>query len=774
MLMDNGDLCGTKLSRKTIISFKCSPSKSEKKISFLYEKDCVYYFEWWTEFACILDCSIEHKNNLYDLSRLIRPSGQFWPVFNLNDANSAQKVPYTNIILNVCENLDLNPDDPSVRLFHEKCSKKASVCAYDQKTGQVTNLGVFSQDLSVNNDSLTNNLRLIYKTDPTSNCSTVLNFICDLNIENYPNFNKPQLSFVSADRCLHEIYWRTSEACPKNRLVSSNECVIKSNERVIFDLNPLKSQTNTFFMATHNHDLDEDQDSSDFDFLSTEYKFHICGQRLNPNGEFTFMDDTSDEFKSFRFTNTPKLIYDEGLLYFKYENSSTNKYAFIKMECSYEESLGSNSQDYKLMKHLFQSLIQNLNLDQTNEMSPIAFILWKTKFACLSGSSNQLANHFKEFISYDDNDNHAKESTSSADPEKCIVYFDGPQSNKFIDLNAHDVNNYIDLRVFLKKHHADENDLSFKVKNLQFMNEKLLVSNSLDSIFKLHTRLCVPSLKCANSLGCLILENDHERSISLGNELDSTEYFQSDNRLVLNYINGDVCTPKLNFSFELTIKCWTKNQQLAFIRSSNSDCRFHFEWLTRSICPCELNANSDKCANSEMANFERNFHKLSNKVYNFTIEKSQLVQFSLNKNNLNYTNGFVSSTFVNIAEKCKNNMLNSTTRVEFYCDYNEERNQLDYLYSMKENCQHVVGFYSYLACPSYLTRENMDFKCGDLDSEKLVFKLRIQNYRMEFRICGLLPNVNENEVNSSYVEESNMYGDCFDKYGNLFLKISYR
>jgi hypothetical protein len=736
MLLDNGDLCGTKLSRKTLIQFKCGETNN---ISFLYEADCVYYFEWTTQYACIRDCSLEFKNSLYDLSKLTRPVGEFWSVSNL--LNTTSHVPYTNIILNVCDflSLDRTTVDPVLKSFHEKCSGKASICAFSKKTGQVTNLGVYNEDLKIGDDGST--LKLVYKDGA---CRTVLNFVCDLGVDNYPGFNKPQLTYVSSDGCLREIYWRTSEACPKNRLVATNECVIKTNSgRVLFDLSAMADENKAFFLAKHNHDLDEATDLSDFNSLFVTFKFHICGKRV-PGTDFTFLDDVP----LFQFTETPKLIYDQGLLYFKYENSTAKRYAIIKMECSVEESLSSNSQDYFLMQHLFRSLVRDR--DPSEMSSSIAFILWKTRHACLSGSGNQLAAHFKDYIAYDDSDEHGSESDYTDSTERCVVYYES-ERNGLVDLSEPvKVNNYIDLRVLLKKLHADENDLVFAVRNVKLVNEKA-------SFFKFHTRLCTPALKCKQSFGCLVLDSDSERSVSLGSKLNETRFSSSSGELVLDYVNGDLCKSRLgvNYSFELTIKCWSKDQPLVFVRSSQSGCKLHFEWLTRGLCPCELTSNGGQCATSAVANLNR----LGSKIYPVTLNETKKIDLFIgNGSNLVFINGLMSST------SASRDQEGCTDRVEFYCDFNEERVQLEYLYTMGTRCERVIGFYTYLACPKYLTRANVDFKCNGLDGENLLVKLRIQNYQLVFRICGLLPNA----VAASSLTGDADYGNCFDKYGRLF------
>ena len=781
MLLDNGDLCGTKLSRKTMLFFQCAANASDQnQIKFLYENDCVYYFEWPTRDACILDCSLEHANNLYDLSNLVRSSEQFWPIYNLNIVVPVSV--YTNIILNVCDKLQLtndaqSNDDLNLRALTEKCSRKSSICAFNQQTGVVSNLGQYTEDLSF--DVQSNSLRLVYANgdkclNSALNKTTVLNFICDLGVDNYPGMNKPQLSYVSGDECRHEIHWRTSEACAKNRVVTTAECQVKSNGNVLFDLSPLVNSNPPFYLAMHNHDLDEVQDLNDFEKPFTKYRFNVCGKRIQGT-EFTFYGDAKqDEAKSsvaFRFTNTPQLIYENGLLYFKYENASEKRYAFVKLECSFEASdeISSNSRDFELMQHLFSGLIANLNVDRSEITSHIAFMLWKTRHACLRGASNQVASHFQPFIPYDDYDMLDASFEQSRFREECIVYFD--EQSRLFDLNAnltHRLNNFVDLRVLLKKFGADEKDLSFSLRYLEFEESKLFMSTNKSSNFKLYTRLCVASLKCkSNSFGCVVANDGYgyEKSISLGSRLNSSSFSSEESKLVLSFMDGEICGgSQANYSFEIVAKCWSKDESLSFVRTSNNGCRLHFEWLSTKLCRYEdskmSNADANECKINDPwispLHFQYNFKKLSANIYNVTDQSGRIIKISpICTSKLEYRNGLISTT-------SSGGNGGSTVRVEFYCDYNEERDQIEYLNYEQGKNEHVVGLYTYLACPSYLTRQGIDFKCGlnKDNAENLLFKLRVQNFRLVFKVCDLLPNANKHEdpANSSY-------GACFDKYG---------
>ena len=153
------------MARKSIISFKCGASTLEP--IFMHENDCNYYFEWTTEQACVYDCGIQYKNQLFDLSVLTKYNGHYWPVVNgMIDKN----IEFSNIILNVCDKLNLNEknsvnieqEGSEYKAMLEKCSRDASICAYDKIKGKVRNLGTFLSDpiMSQKNEG-TDNLRLV-------------------------------------------------------------------------------------------------------------------------------------------------------------------------------------------------------------------------------------------------------------------------------------------------------------------------------------------------------------------------------------------------------------------------------------------------------------------------------------------------------------------------------------------------------------------------------------------------------------------------------------
>jgi hypothetical protein len=654
MKLDGGDLCGTKLSRKTIINFKCDSDQlnptSSPDIKFIYENDCIYYFEWTTKYACVYDCAVQHKKSLYDLSGLTRQNGQFWSL--INSTPSKTDAVYTNIILNVCDDLKLDlldgdkvePDSLStINLMKQKCSKQASICAYDKKTNEISNLGVFSTDLAMDTSSSNGleHLKLVYSNgdpcgDPSKslNKTTVIKFVCDLNANSYAGLDHPQMSFISEDKCVHEILWRTSEACAKTSLIS-NDCVIDGgeNHEIYFNLNEL-ARSSAIFHAETSREFENDEMS----YNKPKYSFQICGKRLTSLARpyLTFWDTDSLEF-----SNSPRLIYDNGLLYFKYENKTANKVAFVKLECSYEESLSSNSKDFKLSEEF-----------SVSDKSVAAFVLWKTKHACLSGS-NELSAHFRP-TSESRNGNRILSD--------CVIYNTGSSTLKpsLFDFESNTKPGFIDLRILLKKFRADEKDLDVSMLDLHDLT-------SANESAKFYTRLCTASLKCS-SFGCLSITNPSsatQKIINLGSRLNSSEKINDEMRFV--YIQGDACpTHARNYSFEIRLKCWPKKQgYMTYIRRSDEGCRFHFEWLTNEACQhdnkviksrnCKLAdpmTDNDADFNNNYDSFKYNFEQLKHQVYSLSfLNSTRVLKIGLcramNKNEcpgLNSSSCFVDSS----------------------------------------------------------------------------------------------------------------------------------
>ena len=711
MIFDNGDVCGTRLARKTIINFKCSDS-TESKVDFVYESDCHYYFEWQTRLACVRDCAVEQNGSLYDLSAL---TSNFWPVLN-SLASSKIQSPYTHMTLNICDELKL--DDSSIN-----CSHRSSSCVFNNSTKQVLSLGTFDSDLEIVNNSL----RLIYSNgdlcDPSNEkrAKTIINFICDPNAENYPLMSLPRL--VSSSQCEFEVQWRTREACPKTRIISNSLCKVQSNNNGIqLDLTML-AESNNIFQTDEN-----------------KYSFQICGRKI-PNSELTFADKTGELV----FTETPRLIYQDGNLFFNYENRTSGKKASVRLECGLEESLTSEA-------------------ETSEEYAEGARVLWRSREAC--GGINGLSGRFEQGA-------------------ECVVY-EIPNSDYgsfkpvLTPLNSNlKPSHYVDIRLLLRKSNAEHNDIGIDLQPLAFS------SNNVSSI-KFYTRICTACSKCVKHLGCLILNEwgSNEKSIGLGSVIEQARFLNND--LILTYKNGDECRSGFNYSFEIFLKCSPGlENELSFIRKSESGCRWHFEWLSSQVCRRQfdnLPKNIGCKIRDESINHEFDFNPLKDELFSenkFNLAICRPLNKSECKNSVNwgsceddkslgqandelkFENGIITLSYTSEIE-CGPGVLVST-KIEFYCDYNQEKSQIRVLYSSA--CYRIVALYTYLACVPFRPNFNCHIEGqstplnGLFQSSNSLFTLRLLNYRLVFRPCALLSR-------NEQILPNKTFRKCFDKFGD--------
>lgn len=231
---------------------------------------------------------------------------------------------------------------------------------------------------------------------------------------------------------------------------------------------------------------------------------------------------------------------------------------------------------------------------------------------------------------------------------------------------------------------------------------------------------------------------------------------------------------------------------LKFIRLSNLGCRYHFELLTSHVCPTNKIVTKNDCKLNDPSidvdiDFTNNFNSFT---YDFSkLDAQPRVEVSLDKDKglkfgvckavdqdissclftnasttscqnlgklsrqIEQNNGLLSLLYAQGDNKC-------STKIEFFCDYNEERSQANYLYYSANRCQHVIAYYTYLACAPYLTRQNIDFDCGNASSiGESIFRLKLGTFNLAFRVCGLLPDAKQFEIGQTY------YGACFDQFG---------
>ena len=227
-----------------------------------------------------------------------------------------------------------------------------------------------------------------------------------------------------------------------------------------------------------------------------------------------------------------------------------------------------------------------------------AFVLWKTRYACALGS-NELNLHFLGSL--------------------CAL-------------------NAVDLRILLKKHHADEMDL-------------VVWMPDLTATFL--TRLCAKSLTCPFSFGCIKLNDSFA---SLGSNLNSSQVVDPESGNIRMFFDqGDSChTGNASYSFEVVFKCWRDQEgQLTFLRRSESGCHFHFEWLTRHVCvPSPLDDVSSQSCRIGMPNLDKDTN-LNNKYEYFTYD------FSMLKKNVYEFDSYSVAVCASLPSQC--NFINSSS-----------------------------------------------------------------------------------------------------------------
>ncbi|XP_037281587.2 lysosomal enzyme receptor protein [Rhipicephalus microplus] len=223
----SGDICHTRSSRsqpvrmQTVIEFECDKSIKAGYPILLREERCTYYFQWRTAYACPMtedavydDCKVLHPltNEEFDMSALRS-------VFPVNVSQDG----YT-YFLNVCGSL---PAD--------LCGKRAGLCAMDNKTGKVVNLGLASNQIHLMHDGV---MYLKYDEgdwcpnallQPYTRRSTMIQFVCASAGRSHLG---PQLLHVDSN-CAYYFVWYTERAC--RRVL---HCVVDEGKEQ-YDLSPL-------------------------------------------------------------------------------------------------------------------------------------------------------------------------------------------------------------------------------------------------------------------------------------------------------------------------------------------------------------------------------------------------------------------------------------------------------------------------------------------------------------------------------------------------------
>jgi hypothetical protein len=213
-------------------------------------------------------CFLEKENKYYDLTKLQGPQ---WPI--LNDDNSFTS---TSHFLSICKS----------------------------NTNETNTLGLFNSDLTLTNydNGRKNNLKLVYTngdrcgSEKAQTKTTTINFVC----VDWPHLSDPlpKLTHVSSDECNYEIYWRTSEACEKNKAnITLSTCQIPG----FIDLTPLKEDMrvdlddgSTFFtrLCSLNHKCSMSHGC----LIHLNKSMVSLGSRLNST---QYINDTNELYLSF-------------------------------------------------------------------------------------------------------------------------------------------------------------------------------------------------------------------------------------------------------------------------------------------------------------------------------------------------------------------------------------------------------------------------------------------------------------------------------------------
>ncbi|KAL5011151.1 hypothetical protein ScPMuIL_013456 [Solemya velum] len=216
-------------NRSTEFTFLCDPKAGVGTPLFVSEHDHIYFFNWWTNYACpeaSVECVVddEASQKQYDLSSLSKSGDQEnWAVVFQGDDGVQRK-----LYINVCRSL--NP----IQLIHGEspCDLSAAVCMTTIKNGEEAdesrkNLGEVSSPPTVDDEGGLLSLKYIGPTcsehGQETHVVTTVKFICkegDLNM----GPSRP-LRNEGTD-CEYTVLWNTGAACP---LINKVESEDKSN-----------------------------------------------------------------------------------------------------------------------------------------------------------------------------------------------------------------------------------------------------------------------------------------------------------------------------------------------------------------------------------------------------------------------------------------------------------------------------------------------------------------------------------------------------------------
>ncbi|XP_028412187.1 cation-independent mannose-6-phosphate receptor-like isoform X2 [Dendronephthya gigantea] len=237
MVYKDGEVCSTKLLRRTIITFRCDPTVDVGEPTFVGEEHCYYFFQWKTRHVCpsrnsgdgcdysftgdtAAACSWQVVNgegcfledsvtgNVYDLS----PLGK---------GTSSGKTYFTAKHSDTTYNIQICGKTASAFEF---CANRATtgIC---QKTKDIVKIIGGGQGNLYYNDGV---LKMVFKNG--DKCKSYITLFCNESAgTGSPVFVEEKKS------CVYYFVWYTKHACP----LKTMECALKDKHGNEYDLSPL-------------------------------------------------------------------------------------------------------------------------------------------------------------------------------------------------------------------------------------------------------------------------------------------------------------------------------------------------------------------------------------------------------------------------------------------------------------------------------------------------------------------------------------------------------
>ncbi|XP_028411568.1 cation-independent mannose-6-phosphate receptor-like [Dendronephthya gigantea] len=339
MVYKDGEVCSTKLPRRTIITFRCDPTVDVGEPTFVGEEHCYYFFQWRTRHVCPSRnpgaCSVI-SGNTYDLSILTK-TDKAKPWLAVNSRSNAKGYTY---YINVCGSVGGHPE----------CQKSGACEVKDD--GKVRAIGMYNSSI-VPTISKSEGLTLVY-TGPSCEgfnriVTTKIKFRCKTKDLESP----PELESRSWDGCDYIFTWDTAAACSL-QVVNGVGCFLEDSVTGnVYDLSPLgkgPSSDTTYFTAT---------------LGDTSYNIQICGKTLADkfcgNRATTGICQKSKGDVHAIGSGQDNLFYYDGVLKMVFKNGDKCK-SYITFFC--DESAGTGSPVF------------------VEEKSCVYYFVWYTKHAC--------------------------------------------------------------------------------------------------------------------------------------------------------------------------------------------------------------------------------------------------------------------------------------------------------------------------------------------------------------------------------------------------------